>query len=293
MITNKTYYFDREIKSQLRGRSFRQVLKVVDSDGKPYIAKTWNPFESEINRGISHPGIVPYLGGSRVEGNPDSFSEDDDFMIFGYVEGRPLYELNGSQKVRNVAMLGSGILTPLIYLDGLDRAHGDLSAGNVLVGNFGVTLADLESSPFFREKRKSRVTEHTIRHASPEVIFSAEMIRESSEVYSLGTLMYRLLDMNGFDYECEIERKKGAILAEKGLKHHEKLLGDITQTDRHRPQDVSKLFGLLNSHSVMEIQNTSLDDSPRMRGLLEACLEIDFNNRPGLEETNKELSTLS
>jgi eukaryotic-like serine/threonine-protein kinase len=151
--------------------------------------------ERQILAQLSHPNIAHLLdGGATEDGAP--------YLVMEYIEGKPIdaycddRELGVNERIDLFRSLCSAVH----YVHQHLMVHGDLKCGNVLVTDQGVVkLLDfgiaklLGPTPSSHEEpRATTFLALTPEYASPEQV-RGEPISTSSDVYSLGVLLYRLL----------------------------------------------------------------------------------------------------
>jgi len=152
--------------------------------------------ERQVLAGLEHPNIARLLdGGTTKEGIP--------YFAMELIDGQPLYEycdsreLNTSDRLRLFLQICSAVQ----YAHQRLIVHRDLKPGNILVTadgtpkllDFGIAKI-LESAS---TSESSQATETIFRfltpeYASPEQI-RGEAVTTSSDVYSLGLLLYEIL----------------------------------------------------------------------------------------------------
>ncbi|NNM04700.1 MAG: serine/threonine protein kinase [Gemmatimonadetes bacterium] len=151
--------------------------------------------ERQILAGLEHPGIARLLdGGVTDDGTP--------YYVMEYVEGLPIDEFCDE----NNLTIGERLSLFLDVCEAVDHAHRhlvvhrDLKPGNILVGSEGrVKLLDFGIARVLDQMGSEAGTTlsglgrpMTLAWASPEQI-RGEPITTSSDVYSLGLLLYSLL----------------------------------------------------------------------------------------------------
>ncbi|MBL0164905.1 MAG: protein kinase [Xanthomonadales bacterium] len=151
-------------------------------------------YERHLLARLEHPNIVRILdGGSSESGIP--------YLVMEYVDGRPLTEYCTTHKLDIAARIR--LMTKVC--DGVQAAHRhfivhrDLKPGNILVGtdgeprllDFGIArLLDEETTP--ESATRTTTAAMTPAYASPEQA-RHEPLTTSSDVYSLGVILYELL----------------------------------------------------------------------------------------------------
>jgi eukaryotic-like serine/threonine-protein kinase len=151
--------------------------------------------ERDILAALTHPNIARlYDAGAGSTGQP--------YLALEYVEGLPLTEYCTSKNldVRERLALFGQVLSAVQYAHNNLVLHRDLKPSNILVTPAGVvSLLDFGIAKFMTgaETSETALTELTGRamtpdYASPEQIAGAP-ISTSSDVYSLGVVLYELL----------------------------------------------------------------------------------------------------
>ncbi len=150
--------------------------------------------ERQILAQLSHPNIAHLLdGGATEDGAP--------YLVMEFIEGKPidLYCDELQLGVTERLDLFRSLCSAVHYVHQHLMVHGDLKGGNVLVTSQGVVkLLDfgiaklLSPSPGREEPGASSFLALTPEYASPEQV-RGEPITTSSDIYSLGVLLYRLL----------------------------------------------------------------------------------------------------
>jgi serine/threonine protein kinase len=151
--------------------------------------------ERQILAQLSHPNIAHLLdGGATEDGAP--------YLVMEYIEGKPidLYCDDRELGVNERLDLFRSLCSAVHYVHQHLMVHGDLKCGNVLVTDQGVVkLLDFGIAkllgPALSSREEPRATTFlalTPEYASPEQV-RGEPISTSSDVYSLGVLLYRLL----------------------------------------------------------------------------------------------------
>jgi serine/threonine protein kinase len=152
--------------------------------------------ERQILAQLSHPNIAHLLdGGATEDGAP--------YLVMEYIEGKPIdaYCDDRDLGVTERLDLFRSLCSAVHYVHQHLMVHGDLKCGNVLVTDQGVVkLLDFGIAKLLgpapgttrEEPRATTFLALTPEYASPEQV-RGEPISTSSDVYSLGVLLYRLL----------------------------------------------------------------------------------------------------
>jgi tetratricopeptide (TPR) repeat protein len=152
--------------------------------------------ERQILAALDHPGIARLLdGGALADGTP--------YLVMEYVEGEPIDRYCAAQRLspRATAALFVQVCAAVEAAHQRLIVHRDLKPGNILVTadgtpkllDFGIAkLLDPAALGWTVAETEYGMTPLTLRYASPEQV-RGEPIATSSDVYSLGVVLYELL----------------------------------------------------------------------------------------------------
>ncbi|HEV8415272.1 MAG TPA: serine/threonine-protein kinase [Bryobacteraceae bacterium] len=151
--------------------------------------------ERQVLAALDHPNIARILdGGDTTDGMP--------YYVMEYVEGLPLDEYCDQKglSVTGRIRIFQQVCGAVEYLHQNSIVHRDLKPGNILVNNDGaVKLLDfgiaklLGAAAFANPNLTSALgSPMTPTYASPEQI-SGVTLQKTSDVYSLGAILYRML----------------------------------------------------------------------------------------------------
>ncbi len=150
--------------------------------------------EKQILASLDHPNIARILdGGSTEDGQP--------YLVMDYIHGLPIDEYCHERGlgVDERLELFEALCSAVQYVHQRLMVHGDLKCSNVLVTEDGsVRLLDfgvarlLNAGPGGSASGEVGLIGMTPEYASPEQIRGA-VVTTSSDVYSLGVMLYRLL----------------------------------------------------------------------------------------------------
>jgi len=151
--------------------------------------------ERQLLAGLDHPNIARLIdGGSTPDGLP--------YLVMEYVEGTPIdhYCEKRQSSISERLNLFRSVCAAVQYAHSNLVVHRDIKAGNILVAKDGTPklldfgIAKLIHSEFETTAAETRpeLRPMTLEYASPEQV-RGESITTSSDVYSLGVLLYKLL----------------------------------------------------------------------------------------------------
>lgn len=184
----------------------KQYYSVLNSMGGN-VVKTDNYFlemletivsEIKILNTLSEKGvqnIVRYYENDIVES--DSPKRYDIYILMEYLTPLEDYIQRTDFSVRDVVMLGFDVLSGLraCHINGV--IHRDIKDDNIFVNNEGnYKIGDFGVSKILKEGSKAESLKGTPNFLAPEVYLGKGSYTKSVDLYSLGILMYRLLNYN-------------------------------------------------------------------------------------------------
>ncbi len=152
--------------------------------------------ERQVLASLDHPNIARLIdGGSTPEGMP--------YLAMEYVEGTPIDQFCESRAsaITDRLKLFRDVCAAVQYAHQNLVVHRDIKTGNILVTQAGVVkLLDFGIAKLLRTdlatlemaQTRPELRPMTLDYASPEQV-RGEAITTSTDVYSLGVLLYRLL----------------------------------------------------------------------------------------------------
>lgn len=227
-------------------------------------------FERQLLSDLQHENIARlYDGGTTADGQP--------YFVMEYVDGRPITEycdkkqLGVEQRLK-VFLLVCGAVA---HAHRSSIIHRDLKPSNILVTEEGVvklvdfgiakltTMERTGSTPTLTETNFSPMTP---QYASPEQI-CGDPIATSSDVYSLGVLLYELLT--------------GIKPYGNAVQHHAQLFKLILDTDPPKPSAIAEKSSVHEGSSDIR-QNGAKQKhlSQKLRGDLDAIVMTTLNKEP-------------
>jgi serine/threonine protein kinase/tetratricopeptide (TPR) repeat protein len=272
-------YLARRTDDQFRQLVALKIARVgVDSD--EYLRRFKR--EREVLYGLNHPNIARILdGGTTEDGQP--------YFVMEYVDGQRLDHYCDEHRLSTIDRLRlfARVCDAIRYCHSNLVVHRDIKPGNILVSSrgepkildFGIAkLLDPTQSAFTAETQPS-VRLMTFAYASPEQV-RGSMITPSSDIYSLGVLLYELLTGRmpynlGEQVRARIEDVICNVPPEPPstaiTKPYEKRLADGT-TSTVRPEEVARLqeskptnLRRKLSGDIDDIVMVALAKTPRLR----------------------------
>ncbi|HKA00475.1 MAG TPA: protein kinase [Candidatus Solibacter sp.] len=194
--------------------------------------------ERQILAGLSHPGIARLFdGGATPEGSP--------YLVMEYIEGEPVTDYCERQNlgVRERLELFEQICAAVQHAHRNLVVHRDIKPANVLVTGDGTAklldfgIAKLLDGGVQMHETAASTRMLTPEYASPEQVLG-EAITTSTDVYSLGVLLYEMLcgerpyrvahdsPLEMAKQVCETAPRKPSMVA-SGVKASRELAGDL------------------------------------------------------------------
>jgi len=173
----------------------RYCLKVIRNEIKTDRFLSRFEHERSILARLDHPNIVKFIdGGETPEGLP--------YFVMEYVMGRPITKYCTEEKLSldGRLRLFEQVCRAVGYLHQRDFVHRDLKPSNIFVTEQrAVKLLDFGVAKSFADPGKTTsvgLLPFTLAYASPEQLLGSASER-TSDVYSLGLILYRLLTGRG------------------------------------------------------------------------------------------------
>ena len=188
----------------------KQYIDVLNSMGGDY-SKADNYFaevlkrvtgEIQIISRLSETGcknIVRYYENDIVETPPPRTY--DIYILMEYLTPFDDFILNNEMKVSDVIKLGKDILSALVSCHSQNIIHRDIKDDNIFVGADNTyKLGDFGVSKLLNDRSRAESMKGTPNYIAPEVYLGKEKYDNTVDLYSLGIVMYRLLNKLRFPF---------------------------------------------------------------------------------------------
>ena len=200
--------------------SHKAAIKVLRSD-KLNSNQQKDMFFSEASNlmSLDHPNVCSLYGVSDVLGQP--------CIVMDYIDGQPLNAwLTHKKSKKDKLKLFNQLLNAVTYLHRSNVYHGDLKPHNIMVNDQDhLVVIDLGLSNRFKLLKKNntkdrneekvssgKISAYSKRWSSPEQI-EGNCSEGTSDVYSLGAIMFYLLTGNSLDKFNQSTVKNKELLA--------------------------------------------------------------------------------
>lgn len=182
----------------------KQYASVLNSMGGDY-SKADNYFAGVLNDIVSEIRILSILSESGNQNIVRYYESDiietqspktyDIYILMECLTPFPDYYDNHSFTVKDVIRLGKDILTALISCHGKNIIHRDIKDDNIFVSPDGVyKLGDFGVSKALKDKSRAESVKGTPNFIAPEVYLGKEKYDNTVDIYSLGIVLYKLLN---------------------------------------------------------------------------------------------------
>lgn len=182
----------------------KQYASVLNSMGGDY-AKADNYFTGVLNDIVNEIRILSTLSESGIQNIVRYYENDiietqspktyDIYILMEYLTPFPDYFDNINFTVKDVIRLGKDILTALISCHGKNIIHRDIKDDNIFVSPDGVyKLGDFGVSKALKDKSRAESVKGTPNFIAPEVYLGKEKYDNTVDIYSLGIVLYKLLN---------------------------------------------------------------------------------------------------
>ena len=178
------------LRDDVIGTEFRGCLK------KPLAAHLDNV--SAMEAFAREARIAANLDHRNVVGLIDFNFDEQPYLVFEFIDGLDLRSLSAIEPLspRQIQFIASEVALGLHYAHTAGVLHLDVSPSNVLVSRRGhIRLADFGLARIKAESFSASQSEvaGTFRYMAPELISADHAPSESSDLYSLGAVVYELI----------------------------------------------------------------------------------------------------
>ena len=182
----------------------KQYASVLNSMGGDY-AKADNYFAGILNDIVSEIKILSTLSESGIQNIVRYYENDiietqypktyDIYILMEFLTPFPDYFESRSFTVRDVIGLGKDILSALVSCHEKNIIHRDIKDDNIFVSPDGVyKLGDFGVSKSLKDKSRAESVKGTPNFIAPEVYLGKEKYDNTVDIYSLGIVLYKLLN---------------------------------------------------------------------------------------------------
>ncbi len=182
----------------------KQYASVLNSMGGDY-SKADDYFAGILKDIVSEIKILSTLSESGTQNIVRYYENDiietpspktyDIYILMEYLIPFPDYTENHLFTIRDVIHLGKDILTALIDCHDKNIIHRDIKDDNIFVSNDGVfKLGDFGVSKALKDKSRAESVKGTPNFIAPEVYLGKEKYDSTVDIYSLGIVLYKLLN---------------------------------------------------------------------------------------------------
>ena len=232
----------------------------------------------------------------------------DFYIRMEYAEDITVHFENKKISVNDVIKIGIDICSALELCDSINITHNDIKPNNIFIDNDGnYKLGDFSAITFCNSKQLAKFA--TVNYMAPE-IYNEQETTPSTDIYSLGLVMYKLLDgelpfktkhndenkifsirmsgkkipnIKGIDKElmailskaCSFDSKERYQSATEMKLALEKISNNATQTDKNINFIASPSENTIGIYEVDEISEL---DNPKF-GRLSKLKDIFYNRR--------------
>ncbi len=182
----------------------KQYASVLNSMGGD-CSKADDYFTGVLNDIVSEIRILSMLSESGIRNIVKYYENDiietkspkmyDIYILMEYLTPFPDYFESHTFTVRDVIGLGKDILAALISCHDKNIIHRDIKDDNIFVSQDGVyKLGDFGVSKALKDKSRAESVKGTPNFIAPEVYLGKEKYDSTVDIYSLGIVLYKLLN---------------------------------------------------------------------------------------------------
>tara|TARA_Y100000310_G_C20691835_1_gene822802 strand:- start:3498 stop:4316 length:819 start_codon:yes stop_codon:yes gene_type:complete len=258
-------------------------IYIVEKDNKLFVAKKLDPnlenHEFNILNDLHHPRIVKQYGIQKIYYGSRELK--DNYLILEKVFGVPI--ILKERPIPRESLIGyaTDISSALSYINMKGIVHGDVSMGNVMAAKKRAKLLDFDIA---NRLEKEFCESRGINFRNSPLEAWVGFYHKKTDVYSFGVL---LLDCHRNNLTINVDWFIGTQihgLIDQNWKSARDFYNDALQ-GKEKAMDILPLQRPENVKSVIRRRT-------KMRSLLEGMLEWNLDNRPSIQEVEKELLTL-
>jgi len=251
------------------------ALKILRTDGDDTIS-SFDRFQEEAKTAatLSHPGICPVYDVGTFDSRH--------YIAMGFIEGNPLSRYISSERVqpeRQVALVVRKLAKALNHAHERGIVHRDLKPSNIMINSGGQPVITDFGLAARMDEANVRLTQSgqlvgTPAYMSPEQASGeSENVGPSSDVYSLGVILYQLLTSR-LPFDGSVVKVIYKIISE-----------DPEPPAKYRPDVDPRLQGLCLSMMAKSIE----DRPPSMQAVADAL--GDFLTKAGRRSKETAVAT--
>lgn len=188
----------------------KQYVDVLNSMGGDY-SKADNYFSEVLKRVTGEIQIISRLSETGCKNIVRYYENDivetkspktyDIYILMEYLTPFDDFVLNNKLKVLDVIKLGKDILAALVSCHSQKIIHRDIKDDNIFVGADNTyKLGDFGVSKLLNDRSRAESMKGTPNYIAPEVYLGRDKYDNTVDLYSLGIVMYRLLNKLRFPF---------------------------------------------------------------------------------------------
>ena len=247
--------------------AYGKVIKVKnESNNKFYAVKEIfikNKLKDEIEIIQNEANILSKFNSKNIVKYYDSYKDKDKFYILmEYCTGKNLRDFISENK----ALIEENILYNIIkqICIGLKEIHQkkiiyrDLKPENICMNeNMEIKIGDFGISKIFNSNKEYTLTQEkkgTVYYMAPEIVVDG-LYNEKSDMYSLGCIIYELLNLRIYYIDNFVNEIK-TIDSKKYNYKWEEIINSLLQIDYNKRMDINNMLNILiNEMNINELNN--------------------------------------
>lgn len=188
----------------------KQYIDVLNSMGGDH-SKADNYFAEVLKRVTSEIQIISQLSETGCKNIVRYYENDivetpppktyDIYILMEYLTPFDDFIFNNELKVSDVIKLGKDILTALVFCHSQNIIHRDIKDDNIFVGMDNTyKIGDFGVSKILNDRSRAESMKGTPNYIAPEVYLGKGKYDNTVDLYSLGIVLYRLLNKLRFPF---------------------------------------------------------------------------------------------